>query len=143
MALCMLGGPRIFPENEGEVDCIIAGRTDADHKAKSTPKRRQRAWASEKADERAKTGAMNDGADIAEHVAKDTLDTRREVYAAMRFAATFHDQAGELVDVKEINEEGKNKPTGPFYFREKEGRKHSMLRAVAGTKNFSTAQGAV
>ena len=41
MALCMLGGPRIFPENEGEDDCIIAGRTDADHKAKRTPKRRQ------------------------------------------------------------------------------------------------------
>ena len=39
-------------------------------------------------------------------VAEHALNTR-QVYAAIRFAATFHDEVGELVRVEEVGEEDK------------------------------------
>ena len=64
-------------------------------------------------------------------------DTRKKVDAAKRNAATFHDQAGHLVDVDEISEENQNKLEELFRLNESEGRKHRMVRAVEGKKTFS------
>ena len=72
------------------------------------------AWANETADELAKTGAFEDGAEVAERIAKDALDTRKTVCAAIRYAPTFHDEVEELVDVDEISVEDKNKPKWLF-----------------------------
>ena len=44
-------------------------------KTKKTPENRQLAWTNEKADELAKIGASEDGAEIAELMAKEGLDT--------------------------------------------------------------------
>ena len=49
------------------------------------------AWANEHADELAKTGAVKDGAEMAEQVAKNALNTRAKVCAVIRYAATFDD----------------------------------------------------
>ena len=54
-----------------------------------------------------KTGAAEDGAEMAEQVAKGALNTRKKVYAAIRHAATFHDDVGELVDVEHVSDENK------------------------------------
>ena len=61
---------------------------------------RQVAWAKWKADELAKTEAIKDGAEVAERIAKDALNTRKKVSAAIRYAATFQDEVEELVDVE-------------------------------------------
>ena len=121
--------------NKGEVTCISASRKDADlwgsglaenwrvfvhegidlhviwteaqstleDKAKMSPENRQVAWGSETADELAKTGAVKD---CAEMVAEHALNTR-QVYAAIRHAATFLDEVGELVRVEEVGGEDK------------------------------------
>ena len=81
--------------------------TTLEEKAKMSLEDRQVAWANEKADELPKTGALKDGAEVAERTAKHALDTRKKVYAAIRYAATFHDEIEELVDVEEISEENK------------------------------------
>ena len=49
------------------------------------------AWVNEKVDELAQTGAAEDGAEMAEQVAKNALNTRAKVCAAKRHAATFDD----------------------------------------------------
>ena len=49
------------------------------------------AWVNENVDELAKTGAAEYGAEMAEQVAKGALNTRKKVYAAIRYAATFDD----------------------------------------------------
>ena len=49
------------------------------------------AWVHENADELATTGAVKDDAETAEQVAKDALNTRTKVGAAIRHAATFDD----------------------------------------------------
>ena len=81
----------------------------------------QVAWSNGKADELPKTGAIPDGAAVAERVAKEAMDTRTMVHAATRSAATFHEGVEELVDMEEVR---------VFGFEEGEGRKHRMVRAV-------------
>ena len=85
-----------------------------EEKANMSTENRQVAYANEKADELAKTGTIQDGADVAERIAKEALDTRNKVFAAFRYAATFHDRVEELVDVEEVSEEDKNKPMWLF-----------------------------
>ena len=48
-----------------------------------SPWNRRVAWANEQVDEVAKIGAINDGAEVAERIAKSALDTRKKVYAAI------------------------------------------------------------
>ena len=69
------------------------------------PENRQVAWATEKADEFVKTGTIQDGAEVAERIAENALGTRKKVYAAIRYVATFHDEVEGLVDIEEISEE--------------------------------------
>ena len=54
--------------------------------------------ASGKADETAEGGASLDGADFAEHVAKGADKVR----AAIKYAATFHCEVDDLVDMEEV-----------------------------------------
>ena len=54
---------------------------------------------------------------------------------AIRYASTYHDEVQRLVDVEEVHKEDKNKPKWPS-FKEAEGRKHRMVRADEGKKNF-------
>ena len=68
-----------------------------------------------KADELVKTGATKDGAEVAERMAKDALDTRKKVYAAIRHTATFHEEVGELVHVEVVSEEGKKQASVAFW----------------------------
>ena len=77
-------------------------------KAKMSPENRQVSWGSETADELAKTGAVKD---CAEMVAEHALNTR-QVYAAIRHAATFLDEVGELDRVEEVGEEDKKTSPG-------------------------------
>ena len=49
-----------------------------------------------------------------------------------RSMATFHDEVEELVDIEEVSEEDKLKPTWLLGFEEAEGRKHRMVRTVEG-----------
>ena len=65
---------------------------------------------------------------------KIPLTLRKSVCAAIRYAATFHDEVGKLVDDEEISEEDKHTPKWNFGLKEAEGRKHSMVGAVAGKK---------
>ena len=83
-----------------------------------TPEYRQVAWAN--------TGAIQNGAAVAERVAKEAMDTRTMVHAA----ATFHEGVEELVDMEEVSEERNNKPWWLFGFEQAEGRKHRMVRTV-------------
>ena len=80
------------------------------------------AWINENADELATTDAVKDDAEMAEQVAKDALDTRTKVAAAIRHAATFDDEVGELVDVEYVSEEDKQEPKWQFGLKEAEGR---------------------
>ena len=50
-----------------------------------TPENHQVAWTTEEADEFATTGASQDGAEVAERVAEEALDTRKKVYTALSF----------------------------------------------------------
>ena len=68
------------------------------------------AWVTENADELATTDAVKDDAEMAEQVAKDALNTRTKVAAAIRHAATFDDEAGELVGVEYVGEEDNQEP---------------------------------
>ena len=77
--------------------------TTLEEKAKMSPENRQVASGSVAADELAKTGAVEG---CAEMVAEHALNTRK-VYAAIRHAATFLDEVGELVRVEEGGEEDK------------------------------------
>ena len=61
------------------------GHTSLEEKAKMTPENQQVAWANAKTDELAKPGAVQDGAEMAERVAKETPDTRRR---CMRLSGT-------------------------------------------------------
>ena len=54
--------------------------TALDEKANMTPEIRQVAWASDKADELAKTGAIEDGAGMAELLAKESPDSRKNAW---------------------------------------------------------------
>ena len=54
--------------------------------------------------------------------------------AAFRYAATFQNGVEELVDVGEVSEEDKNKPQWLFGFKEEQGRKHRLVRAVKGER---------
>ena len=65
---------------------------------------------------------------------KGALNTRKKVYAAIRYAATFHDDVAELVDVEEVREEDKKKqaqmtiwPQGGRMVTAAEGRKKSSV----------------
>ena len=80
------------------------GHTALEEKAKMSLENHQ-AWAVSKTDEFAKTGAAQDGAEVAERVAKEALDTRKKVHAAVRYAATFHNEVEGLVNMEEIKEE--------------------------------------
>ena len=59
---------------------------------------------------------------------------KKKVCAAIRCAATFHNEVEELVDVEEVCQEDKNNLSGFFGFKETEGRKHRMVRAVRKVK---------
>ena len=52
-----------------------------------TPEDRQVAWSNERADASAKTGAMQDGAEVVERIAVESL-TKKNVYAAVLHGAT-------------------------------------------------------
>ena len=65
------------------------GTYNASGEAKMIPENRQVAWATEKADELVKTGTIQDGAEVAERIAENALGTRKKVYAAIRYVATF------------------------------------------------------
>ena len=54
------------------------GHTALGDKAKMTPENHQVAWAVSKTDELAKTGAVQDGPQVAERVAKEALDARKK-----------------------------------------------------------------
>ena len=78
--------------------------TTLEEKAKLSFENRQVAWATEKAI----TGVIEGGAEVAERIA----DTRKKVCAATRYAATFHDEVEELGHVEEISEVRENQKTG-------------------------------
>ena len=52
--------------------------TTLEEKAKMTPENQWAVRASEKADESAKTGTIQDGAEVAERIAEYALDTRKK-----------------------------------------------------------------
>ena len=54
------------------------------------------------------------------------------MHAAVRYAATFHDQAGELVDVEDVSAENENKPKVLIQIKQSEGRKLTMVSAGEG-----------
>ena len=49
---------------------------------------------------------------------------------ASRYAATFHDEVKELVDVEEIIKENKHKLMWLSGFKDAEGRKHTVVGAA-------------
>ena len=53
---------------------------------------------------------------------------------------SHHDGVEKLVDVEEITEEDKIKPTWHFGLKEAEGRKRRMVRAVEGKEKFHLVQ---
>ena len=81
-------------------------------------------------------GASPDGAEVAERIDNEALDTRKKVFAAIRYAATFHDGVEKLVDVEEYSEEDKKTPKCVLAFKEAEGRKYRMVSALEGKKKF-------
>ena len=62
---------------------------------------------------------MKDGAEVAERIANGAFDTRKKLYAAIRYFATFHDEVEELVPMWHV-------------LMEVDGRKHRKVRAVEG-----------
>ena len=116
-------GLRCIPRNRRRPKCLLENR--------------QVAWVNEKADELAKTGAIQDDAEVAQRIAKEAFDTRNKVYAAVRYAATFPDGVEDLADVEEVIQEDKKKPQWLFDFEEAEGRTHRMVRAVEGKSSSS------
>ena len=66
--------------------------TTLEEKATMSPQNRQVVSANEKVDELAKTGAIEDGAEVAERIAEDAIDTRMKVCATIRYAATCRDE---------------------------------------------------
>ena len=74
--------------------------TTLEEKAQMSPENRQVGSGSEAADELAKTGAVEN---CAEMVAEHALNTRNTI----RYAATFHDEVGELDDIEEVSGEDK------------------------------------
>ena len=96
------------------MDCISAGHNDADlgmlvwRKVREsidegfdvrvvwpkahTPLEEKANMALENRQVGAQTGAIQDGAEVAERVAEEALDTREKVHAVVRYAATFHNE---------------------------------------------------
>ena len=68
------------------------------------------AWANEKADELAKPGANQFGAEVSQRIVKGALDIRTTGCAAIQYAATFHDGVEELVYVEEVSQRDKHEP---------------------------------
>ena len=102
--------------NKGDVNCIRASHKDGISGFQSGEKLESllmrtltcvwyRQVACEHVDELATTDAVKDDAEMAEQVAKDALNTRTKVAAAIRHGATFDDEVGELVDVEYVSEE--------------------------------------
>ena len=58
---------------------FLTWSTTLEEKATMTTGNRQVAWASEKADESAKTGAIQDGAEVAERIANKPLTLAQKV----------------------------------------------------------------
>ena len=59
----------------------------------------------DKADELAKEGTIEDGAEMAELVAEAARTSRQDIYAAIWYAACFHVSVEELKDVEKNVEE--------------------------------------
>ena len=109
---------------EGFHTTVVWTKAHTTFEANMLPKIRQVFWATEKADE------------VPERIAKYDLDTRKKVYAAIRYAAIFRDGVEELLAVEEVSEEDMKKLERLFGSMEAEGRKHRMVRAVGGKKKF-------
>ena len=57
----------------------------------------------------ARSGALFDAAEFAEQVAKDALNVRKHMYAAIKCATLFHCEVEDLVDMDEITNETEQK----------------------------------
>ena len=77
-------------------------------------------------------GATLDGSEFAEHVVKRAEKVRKQMYTAIKYAATFHCEVEDLVDMEEITEEMEHKPKRRFDLEGKEGFKHRMVKAAVG-----------
>ena len=78
----------------------------------------QVAWANEKGGELAKTGAVKAEAEVAaerNELLKMPLRLGKEVHATLPYAATFHDEVEEVVDVDDVKSARKTK-TSPSVF---------------------------
>ena len=64
----------------------------------------------------AESGAIFDGAGVAEQVAQDVVKFRKE-----RSAVIFHCEVQDLMDIEEFTEEMQRKPKWRFNRKEKEG----------------------
>ena len=79
--------------------------TKAREKEKMTPRKRQIAIANDKANELAKCGVFFlYGAHFAEQAAEDAYEVRQHIYAALKHAASFDVQVGDVVDMDKITE---------------------------------------
>ena len=88
------------------------------------------------ADEFAKSGALQDGAEFAEEVAKGADKVRKQINVAIKYAATFHCEVENLVAMEEITEEMKQKPKWRLHLTESEGLKHRMVKAAEDKKLY-------
>ena len=79
------------------------------------------------------TGAIQDGAEVADRSAKEAQDTSKRGVCGC--AATFQCEVEELVDMEEVNKKA-NINRGVFGFKEAEVRKLRMVRAVEGKRMF-------
>ena len=80
-----------------------------------TPGNRQIVGINGKADEWVNTGVIEDGTGETERIAKDVLDTRKKVYAAIQYAVTFQDEIEEPMIVEEISKEDNYKSNCFFW----------------------------
>ena len=94
-----------------EVEHVKAHRTEKDKKEMTQFERSFVTDGSEKADELAKAGAMLDEGFTAQTRAKTVQQGRKEVYAALQYAASFHCLVDEWKDCEELKPQPKEKWT--------------------------------
>ena len=98
--------------------------TTHEEKAKMTRETRQVAWANEKADEQAKTGAIQDGAEVAERTAKEAHDTRKRCMRPSDMQPpSMMVWRSSLMLKMPAKKTNKTKPWWLYVFEEGEGRK--------------------
>ena len=85
----------------------VKAHTTAKEKAQQN---KQTAISNHQADEFAERGASQDGAEFAE-MAKGADRVRKHRYAVIKHAASLHYDVEDLVDMEEITEEMKQRPT--------------------------------